>query len=135
MYKKTISYSDFDNNIVSKEFYFNLSKVELLNMEKNYPGGYGAMLRKIVDADDKNAMIDVVEQLVLDSYGVKSEDGMRFIKSQQLREEFEQTEAYSEFVYEILSDDKAATAFLQGIVPASLAAAVAEQQKSLEAGK
>ena len=135
MYKKTISYSDFDNNIVSKEFYFNLSKVELLNMEKNYPGGYGAMLRKIVDADDKNAMIDVVEQLVLDSYGVKSEDGTRFIKSKQLREEFEQTEAYSELVYEILSDDKAATAFLQGIIPASLAAAVAEQQKSLEAGK
>lgn len=131
MFKKAITFEDFNGNEVTKEYYFNLSKVELLDMEKSVSGGYGEMLKKMVNANDKYAMIDVVETIVLNAYGEKSEDGLRFVKNDKIREEFKQTPAYSELVYEILTDEQASNAFITGIMPQSLVAQMAANNPSL----
>lgn len=121
MLKKTISYTDYDGNERKEDFYFNLSKAELAMMESSVVGGMRKRLEKIVQARDEVSIMELFKDLIHRSYGVKSPDGKRFVKSEELSTEFEQTEAYSELVMEILSGADAAAKFVNGLFPAELA--------------
>jgi hypothetical protein len=121
MLKKVIKYEDFDGNEVEDTFYFHLSKAELIELEVSYKEGVVEALKKIVASDDGAEIIAQFKKIILLSYGQRSEDGKRFIKSDQLREEFSQTAAYSQFFMDLATDAGAAAAFINGIVPASLA--------------
>ena len=124
MLHRPITFQDFDGNTVTENFYFNLSKSELLELEVAYDGGLSAALQRIIDASDVRALIAEMKKLVLLSYGKKSEDGKRFVKSDQLREEFTQTPAYDALFMELATNDGAAAVFIQGIVPKDLADAI-----------
>lgn len=117
MLKKTISYVDYNGTKREEDFYFNLTKAEIAEMELVTDGGITAHLQTIVDTKDSKLILETFKDLILKSYGVKSEDGRRFVKSEQLREEFSQTEAYSELFVELASSADAAAAFVNGIVP------------------
>jgi len=119
MMKKTIPYVDFDGNERTEEFYFNLTKAEVIEMEMSTTGGLAAMLEKIVVSQDTKRIIEVFKDLILKSYGEKSPDGKRFVKNQELRDAFSQTEAYSELFLELATNSEAAAAFVNGIVPSS----------------
>lgn len=118
MIKKTITYTDYDNVERTEDFYFNLSRSEVVDLEVRQPGGITAMLESIVKTKDSKKIVDTFKDIVQMSYGVKSPDGRRFIKSKELLDEFVQTEAYQELFMELASDEKAAAAFVNGIVPA-----------------
>ena len=124
MLKRTIKYEDFDGNLISEDFYFNLSKSELIELEVQYDKGLGETLQDIVKENDFKKLIAEFKRLVLLSYGVKSEDGKRFIKSDELREEFSQTPAYDALFMELATNDNAAADFIQGIVPRDMAEAI-----------
>lgn len=117
MLKKTITYTDYDNNVRTEDFYFNLTKAELTEMELSTTGGMEKMLKNIVAAQDTAAIVDVFKALILKAYGEKSADGRRFVKSQELSEAFSQTEAYSELFMELATDSDKATEFVNAIVP------------------
>ena len=123
MLKKRIKYTDYDGNVREENFYFNLTKAELTELELTTEGGLQQMIENIIDAKDTSQIIKFFKKIILISYGKKSDDGRRFIKSDQLTEEFTQTEAYSELFLELASDEKAAAAFVNGIIPKDLAAA------------
>ena len=123
MLKKTVNYHDYNAVERTEDFYFNLSKAELLEMELGTSGGLAEMIRKIVAAQDAPAIIKVFKELVLKAYGEKSADGKRFIKSEELSEAFSQTEAYSQIFMELATDDNKAAEFVNGIVPAGMAEA------------
>ena len=95
MLKKTIKYTDYNGVERTEDFYFNLNKAEIMEMQLTTVGGLDAYLKKIISAQDMPTLMRIFKDLVLKSYGVKSDDGRRFIKNEKLREEFEQTEAYS----------------------------------------
>ena len=118
MLKKTITYTDFDGNEKTKDCYFNLSKGELLEMELSSSGGLLNTINAIVEAGDNASLFAKFKNIVLKSYGVKSPDGERFIKSKEISEAFEQSNAYSELMMEICTDSDAASAFINGIMPA-----------------
>jgi hypothetical protein len=120
MLKRTVNYEDFNGNNVSEDFYFNLTKAELLELELSYDSGFAESLQRIIDAKDNKTLVFQFKKLVLLAYGVKSEDGKRFIKSDQLREEFQQTAAYSALFMELAVDANAASAFITGITPRDL---------------
>lgn len=120
MLKKTITYNDYNGVERKEDFYFNLSKAELMEMEIGTVGGFAEMIQNIVDAKDAPSIIKIFKELVLKAYGQKSPDGKRFIKSEELSEAFSQTEAYSILFMELATDDKAAAAFVNGIVPADI---------------
>lgn len=117
MIKKSITYTDFNGEEKTEELLFNLTKLELTNMELAYEGGFSAMIQKIVDEKDVKGIVSVIQDLILTSYGEKSPDGKRFIKNDVLRNEFAQTEAYSELFMQLATDPDAATAFINGIIP------------------
>ncbi len=126
MLKKTITYSDYNGVERSEDFYFNLNKAEITEMELGTTGGLSEMLKKIIAAKDTPSLIRIFKDLILKAYGEKSEDGKRFIKSKELSEAFSQTEAYSILFMELATDDNAAAAFVKGIIPADVAAEVAK---------
>ena len=117
MYKKTIKYTDYDGNEREEDFYFNLSKAELMEMEMGTTGGMRKMLEKIVSAQDTAKIIEMFKLIILKAYGEKSDDGKRFIKSKELSEAFSQTEAYSILFTELATDSQAASYFVNAIIP------------------
>lgn len=121
MLKKTITYHDYNGVEYTQDFYFNLSKAEIMEMELGTTGGLAEMIQKIVAAQDAPSIIKVFKDLILKSYGEKSDDGKRFIKSAEISTAFSQTEAYSELFMELATNAEAAAAFVNGIVPAEMA--------------
>lgn len=128
MYKKTITYKDYDGVERTEDFFFNLSKAELLEMEMETPGGMKRKLEKIVSEQDLGRLIEAFKDFILRSYGEKSPDGRRFIKSKELTEAFTQTEAYSDLFMLFATDADASAEFLNGIVPADLVDEVEKQR-------
>lgn len=117
MLKKTITYVDYNGVERTEDFYFNLTKAELMEMELEQKGGLGELIKKIVAAKDVPEIVRIFKMLILKAYGVKSEDGKRFIKNDEVRKEFEETEAYSTLFTELAMDSDAAEAFINSIVP------------------
>ena len=131
MLKKNIKYVDYDGNDRAEDFYFNLNKAEIVELELGTTGGLTKTLEKIVQEKDNKRIVEYFKAIILKAYGEKSADGRRFIKSQELRDSFEQTEAYSELFMELSSNAKAAADFISGIVPKE--AADAAKQATLTA--
>lgn len=117
MLKKNIKYIDFDGNERTEDFYFNLTKAEVTEMEMSINGGLNKMLEKIVAEKDAKRIIEAFKDLILRSYGEKSPDGKRFIKNQELRDAFAATEAYSDLFMELATNADSAAAFVNGIIP------------------
>lgn len=121
MLTKTITYNDYNGVERTEDYLFNLSKAELMEMELSIAGGLSETIDKIIKTKDTPALVKIFKELLLNSYGVKSPDGKRFIKTDELREEFAQTEAYSQLFMELATNAEAAAAFVNGIIPADLA--------------
>ena len=122
MLKKTITYTDNNGTEKKEDFYFNLSKAEVMEMEMSTSGGLAQMINKIIETQDSPAIIKIFKDLILKAYGEKSPDGKRFIKSPELSEAFAQTEAYSNLFMELATDADAAAKFVNGITPVEIPA-------------
>lgn len=132
MLKKTVKYTDYNGVEKTEDFFFNLNKAEVMEMELSKDGGLAEAIQKIVDAKNVPAIIAVFKELVLKAYGEKSADGKYFRKKDEegrpLSRNFEETEAYSIIFMELATDADEAAKFVNGIIPADLAKEVAAQQ-------
>jgi hypothetical protein len=135
MLKKTIKFVDFDGNEREESHYFNLTKAELTEMEMSTNGGLTKMIEKIVETRDGSRIIAIFKELILKSYGEKSLDGRRFIKSKELSEEFSQTGAYDALFMELATDADKASDFIKGIIPADIDMSQAQIPENLKVVK
>lgn len=119
MIKKTIKYVDYEGVQREEEFLFNLSRAELIEMEFGVKGGLTKKLERISKSEDPTQVLPMFKDIILRSYGKKSDDGKRFIKSKALSDEFAQSEAYSELLVELIGDEKKAAEFVNGLVSAA----------------
>lgn len=120
MLKITKTYKDYNDNERTEDFYFNLTKAEIMEMEMSTNGGLAEMIQRIVAAQDGPSIMKLFKDLILKAYGQKSPDGKRFIKNDAIKEEFAQTEAYSMIFMELATDADAAAKFVNGILPADI---------------
>lgn len=121
MLKKPITYTDYNGVERTEDFYFNLSKAEIMEMELSEEGGFAERIKKIISSKDTVQIVKIFKEIILKAYGEKSADGKRFKKSKEMREDFEQTEAYSILFMELAQDPDAAADFVNQLVPADLA--------------
>lgn len=135
MLKKTITYTDYNGVERTEDFYFNLTKAEILEMELGTTGGFAEMIQKVIAAQDAPTIIKIFKDLVIKAYGVKSADGKRFVKNDEVREEFVQSEAYSTIFMELATDAKAGSDFVNGIIPSDMQEAAKNAQANLIANK
>ena len=118
MLKKTITYtSPIDDQEYTEDFYFHFSEAEITEMELGTTGGMANMVQQVVAAKDNKKIIEIFKEIIMKAYGVRSPDGKRFIKNQEVREAFMQTEAYSVLFMELASDADSASAFVNAIMP------------------
>lgn len=117
MLKKTITFTDYNGVERTEDYYFNLTKAEVMELEMSTSGGLSEMINKIVATQDAPAIIKIFKDIILKSYGEKSPDGKRFVKSEELSTAFSQTEAYSMLFMELATDTEAASNFINEIVP------------------
>lgn len=124
MIKKTITYKDYNDVERTEDYYFNLTKAELAEMELSVDGGFAEMAQRIADAKDGPSLVKLFKELILKSYGEKSADGRKFNKLDEkgnsLAIGFSQTEAYSILFMELANDADAAAKFFAGVIPADL---------------
>lgn len=120
MIKKTVKYVDYNGVERVEDFYFNMTKAEVTEMEMSVEGGFSKMLEELIASKDNVRIVQLFKEMVLKSYGEKSPDGRRFVKSKEISEAFAQTEAYSEIFMELALNEEAAAAFVNGIMPANL---------------
>lgn len=120
MLKKTISYTDYDGNQRTEDFYFNLSKAEITEMELSMEGGMRAYIQRIIAAKSQLELVKLFKDVVLKSYGKKSTDGRLFMKNDAIRAEFEAHPAYSMIYMDLVTDEAEASAFVNGIMPADM---------------
>lgn len=128
MLKRTITYQDYNGNQRTEDFYFNLTQAEVTEMELSVDGGLVEMIKRIVAAQDGKQIIATFKDMILRAYGEKSPDGKYFIKNQEIRDRFAQTEAYSQLFMELATDANKASAFVEGIIPAKAETAPAVKQ-------
>jgi hypothetical protein len=120
MLKKSITFETFDDETVTEDHYFHLSKADLVELEVSHQGGLQAWITRIVESQDGKALIEEFKKLILWSYGKKSDDGRRFIKNEELRDEFVSSPAYEALFMELVTNADAAAEFVNGIVPKGL---------------
>lgn len=116
MISQTITYTDVNGLSRTETFWFNLSRAELIELDAEV-GGLEERIHKLSETSDQAGIIKFFKTLILRSYGVKSDDGRRFIKSEDLSNGFYQTDAYSELLWNLLGDTNKAVEFFNGIVP------------------
>lgn len=124
MIKKTVTYVDFDEQERTEDFYFNLTQAELTKMFNSVSGGLEKYLDQIIKTKDAPKIMENFEAILKASYGVKTNDGRGFMKSEELFESFKATQAYSDIFMELCTDAEAAAAFIKGILPKNLAAEI-----------
>lgn len=132
MFSDKITYEDFNGNTVEEEVFFNISKMEALELEASYPHGYASFLEKVAQSDDNLLALKAFKDLVKLAYGVKSEDGKRFVKSDEEYEKFESSPVYDEVVIKLISDGDYALDFVLGAFPNSNGETKEAIQKQIE---
>lgn len=113
----TETYTDYDGNKRTEEFRFHFNKAELLEMEMTTEGGFSARVNRIINANSHSELVKIMKQFVLDAYGIKSDDGRRFMKSDEIRRSLVECPAYSQIFMRLATDDKAAAEFINGVTP------------------
>lgn len=129
MYKKTITYEDYNGSTRTEDFYFNLTEAEITEMQLSVKGGFAEMINNMVKANDLSSLIGIMKDMIIRSYGIKSDDGRRFIKKPEYVEEFTETPAFSALYMELATDEKAAADFINKVMPAKLIAEVEKNKK------
>ena len=137
MLKKLITYTDYNGQTRTEPFYFHLSNAEIAEMGVGLVGG-GSLeeyIERLSMEHDPRKVIGIFKELIQKSYGKKSDDGRRFMKSEEILKEFTESEAYSVLFMELANDAQAASDFFDGIIPEltpEQKAEVAKQRAKME---
>lgn len=129
MLKKDITYEDLDGNEITETFWFHLSKAELAEMalgKEGKSGGFETWVRTIINSNDGEVMTQTFKKILLSTIGERSEDNKRFIKNDQIRDNFVQSDAYSVLFMEVMTDADKMSAFINGVVPSNMRDEVAK---------
>lgn len=133
MLKKTITYTDYNGVERTEDCYFNLSKMDLMRMETSKDGGYSALVDRMIKSNDANFIMNTLEDLIKRAYCVKSDDGKRLVKSDELSTAFMQSPMYDILVFDMIQDPQKATEFINGILPTDVEDVVALKKTQEEA--
>lgn len=117
MYKIDLEYEDFTGETVQETLYFNLTKTEAMALASKEDGKYVDILKNIAEMGNPQRILEVFTELVLSSYGVRSEDGRRFMKNDTLREEFRCSAAFDELMSRLITDKDTSVEFINAIIP------------------
>lgn len=122
MYRTDVTYENFEGEQVTETCYFNLTKAEMLQLQLQYPEGYQTYLQRLVDDNNRKAMIEEFKHILSMSYGERSADGRKFVKSEEISNAFMASEAYSELFLKFISEEGYVEKFMNAVMPKDIVA-------------
>lgn len=125
MHKETITYNDLNGVQRTEDFYFDMSKPEIIKMQASAKGGYDVQLRSVAADLNGAKIMEFFENFITKSYGEKSEDGRRFMKSEEISRSFMETPAYEVLFEKLVTNDQYAADFVNAVMRSKGNAAVA----------
>ena len=130
MYVKSITYEDYNGNERTEDFYFNLSRAEVIKW-LTQSGDYtlDQVFQRLTEKRNGREIMNIFENLIYMAYGEKSLDGRRFEKTEEVKRNFMETEAYSKLFTELVTDAKAAASFVNAIIPRDMQEEIAKMVK------
>lgn len=117
MLKRTVTYTDYNGVERTEDFYFNLTRSELMEMHLTTEGGMDEKINSIIKAKSQRELEKLFKEILLKSYGKKSPDGRLFMKNDEIRAEFEASPVYDELYMKLFTDENAAADFVNGVIP------------------
>ena len=117
MYKVTLTYEDLNGDQRTEDFYFHLSRSAAIRWENSVDGGLSARMQRIVDSNSKPALMKLFEDVIMKTYGIKTEDGKRFEQSEEISTAFIQSPAYDALFMKLFTEDEYASTFINAIIP------------------
>ena len=119
MHKETITYVDFNGTERTEDHYFNLGKTEITELEVSMPGGLAEYLMGIVNAKNVPEIMASFKKIILSAYGIKSADGRRLEKGEEISKAFTESPAYDVLFQRLFlsGDVNAASDFINAIIP------------------
>lgn len=130
MLKKSITFTDYFGEERTQDFYFNLTKSELMEMNLSADGGVERLIDKIIQTNDRKKLVTYFKDIILRSYGEKSDDGFQFMKGKEISKRFEQSPAYDQLFMELATNSEKAAEFINGIVPKEVSEQMKKQQEN-----
>lgn len=116
MLKERIKYVDHDGKEYERDFYFHLSKADLIKLEVGHNGGLETYLGNIINSQDNAEIMQNFETIFKIAYGIKLPDDS-FVKRPEETEKFFASEAWSEFLVKLISDADYAAKVINNLVP------------------
>lgn len=120
MVRREIKFTDFNGKSQTEVGYFNINKAELGKLQMRHNGTYLDYLKLLSERKKVEEMYNFVYELILDSYGEKDPEGRKFIKTPEMRTDFEQSLAFSEMIVDLVSNPDDLANFVKGIMPPDL---------------
>ena len=135
MLKKTITYTDLNGAETTEDYYFHINKGEMMRMQLSEGMALDVKIDRLIQTRDYKEIVATIESFIDLSYGVRSENGKSFIKNPKQLELFKSSEAYSELVWSLYTDEDEMRDFIFGIFPSNLKEVTEETLKNLEEKK
>ena len=135
MLKKTITYTDLNGAENTEDYYFHINKGEMMQMQLSEGMALDVKIDRLIQTRDYKEIVAIIESFIDRSYGVRSENGKSFIKNPKQLELFKSSEAYSELVWSLYTDEDEMRDFIFGIFPSNLKEVTEETLKKLEEKK
>lgn len=133
MIKEEIKWVDFNGRERTGQFYFNITKSEILRQQLETGGIWAEKLNDISKSNDPKALMTIFEEFLDSTYGVKSEDGLRHVKNETELANFKATGAYDELYYKMCTDSKFALNFVNTVMPVEIREAAAKDAERIKA--
>jgi hypothetical protein len=133
MLKKDITYNDLDGNPITETFWFHLSKAEMAEMaleKEGKSGGFESWVKTMIASNDGAVLVPTFKKILLSTIGERSADNKRFIKNEQIRQDFEQSDAYSVLFMDLMTDMDKMTEFINGVVPKDMSEAIDKAERA-----
>ena len=135
MIKLTYTYTDYDGNERTEDYYFHYNDAEIVKIELGVEGGFTEKIKRLIAARDIPEIIKVFDEVIDTSYGVKSPDGREFIKSPELTAKFKRTEGYSKLFMDFVTKEGFAADFFNNLIPHEIAGVTSEENSNGEEKK
>lgn len=135
MFKKVITYKDYDGNDKTDTLYFHLNKFEWLELETYTKGGLIENLQHAIETGNAKKTIDILKKIILRAYGEKDPETGTFEKNDDIAIRFSKTDAFSELFYELAYNEEASKTFFLGLIPPELRTEAEKKIREMESAQ
>lgn len=132
MYKTTVTYENYNGEKITEDLYFHLSRAEIIKLEMSMEGGLSSYIDDIISSGSRSKLFEMIEMFITKSYGIKSSNGNKFLKSDEILSDFMDSEAYSEFLMDVFKDDNSLANFFNGVFPKEIISAVSNNKEAIK---